>query len=490
LFGYEQGRLVGLRLESLLPERLRKRHTGFVGQFFAEPIARPMGKGRELLAIGGDGEEFPVEIAIGPIQGGDLAVAVIRDITEIVRTRDELTNTLKEVQQLKDRLQRESGYLQAEIKSDHNFDEIIGNSAAIKSTLHKVEQVATTDATVLLLGETGTGKELLARAVHSRSKRKGRPLIKVDCTSLPSGLIESELFGHLKGAFTGAHESRPGRFELADGGTIFLDEIGELPIELQAKLLQVIQEGEFQRLGAKRVQHIDVRIIAATNRDLQWEMQAGRFRSDLCYRLSTFLIEIPALRDRREDIPPLTAYFVSRRSKALGKNIASIPTATMDAVMAYDWPGNVRELQNVCDRAIILSPGSELVLAEGLLPAEAPRSDARGSTSKDLKSIERQHILEVLGECGWKIKGEGNAASRLGLKPSTLRARMKRLGIERPAGYGAREGRDFAPCPLRGQIIAPVSSSFHRSIDSWKSHFLNGLTKPNRARVRLARAVL
>ncbi|MGB6367603.1 MAG: sigma 54-interacting transcriptional regulator, partial [Thermoanaerobaculia bacterium] len=265
LFGYEQGRLVGLRLESLLPERLRKRHTGFVGQFFAEPIARPMGKGRELLAIGGDGEEFPVEIAIGPIQGGDLAVAVIRDITEIVRTRDELTNTLKEVQQLKDRLQRESGYLQAEIKSDHNFDEIIGNSAAIKSTLHKVEQVATTDATVLLLGETGTGKELLARAVHSRSKRKGRPLIKVDCTSLPSGLIESELFGHLKGAFTGAHESRPGRFELADGGTIFLDEIGELPLDLQAKLLRVIQEGEFQPLGAKRVQHTDTRIIAASN---------------------------------------------------------------------------------------------------------------------------------------------------------------------------------------------------------------------------------
>jgi PAS domain S-box-containing protein len=432
LFGYDQGRLVGLRLETLLPERFRKRHTGFVGQFFAEPVARPMGRGRELHAIRGDGEEFPVEIAIGPIQGGDLAIAVIRDITEIVRTRDELANTLKDVQQLQERLRRESRYLQAEIKGDHNFDEIIGNSAAIKSTLHKVEQVATTDATVLLLGETGTGKELLARAVHSRSKRKGRPLIKVDCASLPPGLIESELFGHLKGAFTGAHESRPGRFELADKGTVFLDEIGELPVELQAKLLQVIQEGEFQRLGAKRVQHIDVRIIAATNRDLQREIQAGRFRSDLYYRLSTFPIEIPPLRDRREDISLLATYFVSNRSKALGKNIASIPHATMDALMAYDWPGNVRELQNVCARAIILSPGSELVLPEGLLPAGAPRSDARGSTTKDLKSIERQHVLDVLEECGWKIKGEGNAASRLGLKPSTLRARMKRLGIERP----------------------------------------------------------
>jgi transcriptional regulator with GAF, ATPase, and Fis domain len=350
-----------------------------------------------------------------------------------VRKRDELANTLREVQQLKERLQRESRYLQEEIKSGHDFDEIIGNSAAIKSTLNRVEQVATTDATVLLLGETGTGKELLARAVHSRSKRKSRPLIKVDCASLPPGLIESELFGHLKGAFTGAHESRPGRFELADEGTIFLDEIGELPPELQAKLLQVIQEGEFQRLGAKRVQHIDVRIIAATNRDLHREMHAGRFRSDLYYRLSTFPIEIPPLRDRREDIPLLASYFVSHRGKALGKDIASIPQATMDALMAYDWPGNVREFQSVCDRAIILSPGSELVLPEALAPAQAPRSDARRSTMKDLESIERQHIFEVLEECGWKIKGEGNAASRLGLKPSTLRARMKRLGIERPS---------------------------------------------------------
>jgi formate hydrogenlyase transcriptional activator len=432
LFGYEQGKLVGLRLEALLPERFWKRHTGFLGQFFAEPVARPMGKGRELFAIKGDGEEFPVEIAIGPIQGGDLAVAVIRDIAEIVRTRDELANSLKEVEQLKNRAMRESRYLQEEIKSDHDFDEIIGNSAAIKSTLHKVEQVAATDASVLLLGETGTGKELVARAVHSRSNRHSRPLIKVDCTSLPPGLIESELFGHLKGAFTGAHESRPGRFELADQGTMFLDEIGELPLDLQAKLLRVIQEGETQRLGAKRVQHVDVRIIAATNRDLQREMDAGRFRSDLYYRLSTFPVEIPPLRDRREDIPLLAKYFVSRRSKALGKHITSVPKATLDSLMAYDWPGNVRELQNVCDRAIILSPGDELVLPERLVPAEVPQSDARGSTTKDLKSIERQHILAVLGECGWKIKGEGNAASRLGLKPSTLRARMKRLGIERP----------------------------------------------------------
>jgi transcriptional regulator with GAF, ATPase, and Fis domain len=219
---------------------------------------------------------------------------------------------------------------------------------------------------------------------------------------------------------------------LADGGTIFLDEIGELPLELQMKLLRVIQEGEFQRLGGKREQHVDVRVIAATNRDLHQEMREGRFRSDLYYRLSTFPIEIPPLRDRREDIPLLTSFFVSHRSKALGKDIASIPKATVNALMAYDWPGNVRELQNVCEHAIIVSPGNKFVLPARFAGTESPRRHARGSTAKDLKSIEREHILEVLAESGWKIKGEGNAANRLGLKPSTLRSRMKKLGIERP----------------------------------------------------------
>jgi PAS domain S-box-containing protein len=432
LFGYEQGTLIGLKIETLLPETFRKQHTRFVGQFFAEPVARPMGRGRELSAIRRDGKEFPAEIAIGPIEGGDFTVAVIRDITAIVTTRNELAGTLKMVRKLQDRIQRESRYLQTEIKSSHDFEEIIGNSVAIRTTLEKIDQVAPTDATVLLLGETGTGKELLARAVHARSKRKSRPLIKVDCTTLPPGLIDSELFGHVKGAFTGAHESRQGRFELADGGTIFLDEIGELPLELQMKLLRVIQEGEFQRLGGKREQHVDVRVIAATNRDLHQEMREGRFRSDLYYRLSTFPIEIPPLRDRREDIPLLTSFFVSHRSKALGKDIASIPKATVNALMAYDWPGNVRELQNVCEHAIIVSPGNKFVLPARFAGTESPRRHARGSTAKDLKSIEREHILEVLAESGWKIKGEGNAADRLGLKPSTLRSRMKKLGIERP----------------------------------------------------------
>jgi PAS domain S-box-containing protein len=432
LFGYEQGKLIGRRIETLLPKKSRKRHIRLVGQYFSEPVARPIGQGRELSAIRGDGQEFPVEIAIGPCGGGNFAVAVIRDITAIIKTRNELAHTLKKVKKLQDRIQSESRYLQTEIKSRHNFEEIIGNSFLMRAAFEKVEQVAPTDATVLLLGETGTGKELFARSVHARSKRKSRPLIKVDCTTLPSGLIDSELFGHVKGAFTGAHESRQGRFELADGGTIFLDEIGELPLELQMKLLRVIQEGEFQRLGGKRVQHVDVRVIAATNRDLHQEMSAGRFRSDLYYRLSTFPIEIPPLRDRREDIPLLTSFFVSHRSRALSKNIESVPKTVLNALIAYDWPGNVRELQNVCEQAIILSPKNEFVLPAGFAGTEAPRRRARGSTTKDLKSIEREHILEVLAESGWKIKGEGNAAYRLGLKPSTLRSRMKKLGIERP----------------------------------------------------------
>jgi chemotaxis protein methyltransferase CheR len=369
---------------------------------------------------------YPDRSANGALVG---IFCVVQDVTD---ARQELEGAQAEIKKLRDQLRAENIYLQAEIKSSHDFDDIIGNSAAIMATTYKVEQVAETDATVLLFGETGTGKELMARAIHSRSKRNMRLLIKIDCTTLPHGLIESELFGHEKGAFTGAHESKPGRFELADGGTIFLDEIGELPTDLQAKLLQVIQEGEFQRLGGRRMRRVDVRIIAATNRDLPTEMREGRFRSDLYYRLNVFPIEIPPLRHRREDIPLLVSYFVSRRGRALGKHITSIPKATMDGLMAYDWPGNIRELQNACERAIIQSPGRKLVLPDGLPHAITPGRTGQGTAMKDLKGIERKHIFEVLEESGWKIKGEGNAANRLGLNSSTLRSRMKKLGIERP----------------------------------------------------------
>jgi transcriptional regulator with GAF, ATPase, and Fis domain len=281
-----------------------------------------------------------------------------------------------------------------EINDKHDFEEFVGRSERIVATLRQADQVAKTDSTVLLLGETGTGKELLARAIHARGTRANRPLIKVDCSTLPSGLVESELFGHEKGAFTGAHLAKAGRFELADGGTVFLDEIGELPLELQTKLLRVLEEGVFLPLGSKRERKVDVRVIAATNRDLQGEVREGRFRSDLYYRLSVFPIEIPPLRERREDIPLLVSHLVSRLGARLGKPVKSVARSSMDALVAYDWPGNVRELQNVIERSLILCSGEE---------------------------------------SGWKIKGPDNAASRLGMKPSTLRSRMTRLGIQRPS---------------------------------------------------------
>lgn len=284
---------------------------------------------------------------------------------------------------------------------------------------------------MLLLGETGTGKELVARAVHSRSRRKDRALIKVDCASLPSGLVESELFGHMKGSFTGAHESRPGRFELADTGTIFLDEIGELSPSLQAKLLRVLQEGEIQRIGSRHVKSVDVRVIAATNRDLKREVDEGRFRADLYYRLNVFPIQLPPLRHRREDIPLLTAYFISKCATQIGKSVARVSVNAQQALNSYAWPGNVRELRNVIERAVILSKDGVLTLAGALEEAPPEPGSAGTSLKRDLEEIERQNIIGALEQSDWKIKGSDNAASRLGLSPSTLRSRMKRLGIER-----------------------------------------------------------
>jgi transcriptional regulator with GAF, ATPase, and Fis domain len=272
----------------------------------------------------------------------------------------------------------------------------------------------------------------LARAIHDRSKRRDRPLVKIDCTTLPSGLVESELFGHQKGAFTGAYESKAGRFELADGGTVFLDEVGELSIDVQAKLLRVIQEGEFQRLGSKRVQKTDIRLIAATNRDLRIEIREGRFRSDLYYRLGVFLIESPPLRDRREDIPLLVSYFVAKFSTSVGRRFDSVAQSSMDALMAYDWPGNVRELQNVIERSVVLCPAGTLHVREVFGDSAAWSPASKRSLKHDLQNVERSNILRALGDSGWKVKGEGNAASRLGLKPSTLQSRMKTLGITRP----------------------------------------------------------
>ena len=369
---------------------------------------------------------FPDRSANGTVVG---VFCVVQDVTQ---AKKDLDGALAEVKRLRDQLQAESIYLQEEIKTTHNFDEIIGNSAPMHATLRMVEQVAPTDATVLLLGETGTGKELLARAIHSRSGRKDRPLIKVDCGTLPSGLIESELFGHEKGAFTGAHELKVGRFELANTGTIFLDEIGELPLDLQSKLLRVIEDGRFQRLGAKDEQEVDVRIIAATNRDLKTEMREGRFRSDLYYRLGVFPIESPPLRDRREDIPLLVSFFVSRCTVSMGKKINAIDNASLEMLVAYDWPGNVRELRNIVERSVILSQSDTLEVKEALGRVEELSPAPNGLLKQSLQSVERARIIHALEESNWKIKGPQHAASRLGLSPSSLRTRMKKLGITRP----------------------------------------------------------
>jgi DNA-binding NtrC family response regulator len=341
----------------------------------------------------------------------------------------ELQRALEEVERLRDRLQAENRYLQDEIKVNQNFGEIVGRSRALANVLHQVQQVAGTTATVLILGETGTGKELVARAIHASSPRKGRPLVKVNCAALPANLIESELFGHEKGAFTGALARKTGRFELADSGTIFLDEIGDLPLDLQAKLLRVLQEGEFERLGSTHTLTVDTRVLAATNRDLEAATARGEFREDLYYRLNVFPIRLPSLRQRPEDVPPLVQHFVAKHAKKLGRSVSSVPERLMERLQAYPWPGNVRELENVVERALILSPGPELQIDELIDVRARPSVRAAALT---LEEAERRHICAVLEETGWQVEGRGGAAQRLALNASTLRSRMRKLGIERP----------------------------------------------------------
>jgi PAS domain S-box-containing protein len=343
------------------------------------------------------------------------------------------------------RLQQQNRYLKEEIRDLHPHDEIVGRSSALSSVLASIEQVAATEATVLILGESGTGKELVARAIHARSARKDQPLIKVNCSALPEGLVESELFGHERGAFTGATAKRVGRFMLADGGTIFLDEIGDMPPETQLRLLRVLQEHEFEPVGSSRTMRVDVRVIAATNRDLERAVSDGAFRLDLFYRLNVFPIHIPPLREHVEDIPLLAHYFADRYSKRHGRQVDGITSESMERLAGYSWPGNVRELQNVIERAIILSEGGRLVVRANMLgSATAPGtagSDGtaqgppreRAGRSERLEDVERSHLEQVLRESGWVVEGEDGAAARLGLNPSTLRSRMKRLGIARPS---------------------------------------------------------
>lgn len=369
-------------------------------------------------------------VAFAPVVGSDYLNIYALDTTDKKYAEQALQSALVEVRELKNRLQQENRYLQDEIKAAHGSDEIIGNSEVQLRLLQKASQVADTDSTVLILGETGTGKELLARAIHAGSRRHDRPLVKVNCAALPSGLIESELFGHEKGAFTGAISRKTGRFEIANGGTIFLDEIGDLPLELQAKLLRVLQEGEIERVGSSQTIRVNVRIIAATNRNLPKSIGDGEFREDLFYRLNVFPVQCPPLRERKDDIVVLAYHFLNKYSVKIGKQIREIKPDVMARLQAYNWPGNVRELENVIERAIILTVGNSLQLDDSFdfnMSPEIPNG------RKTIREVEQEMIQSALEDTEWKIEGQNGAATRLGMAPSTLRERIKKYGIQRPS---------------------------------------------------------
>ena len=370
-----------------------------------------------------------------------------RDLESRVAARTaELTAALREVETLKSRLQQENRYLQQEIAEAANLGQIIGSSPALGAALHQVSVVAPTDTTVLIHGETGTGKELIARAVHEGSPRRERPMIKLNCSAISAGLVESELFGHVKGAFTGATDRRVGRFELADGGTLFLDEVSELPLETQAKLLRVLQEQEFEPIGSSKTLKVDVRVVAATNRDLEADSRAGRFRADLFYRLNVFPIDLPPLRERREDIETLAQHFMQRMARKLGRRLDSIDPETLRALKAYSWPGNIRDLQNTIERAAVLAPGTTLRVdwnlgraeAAGAAPngsaplaASAATPDQSAAEQQSMQAIERAHMIAMLKKTRGVIEGPNGAARLLNMNASTTRFRMKKLGITR-----------------------------------------------------------
>ncbi|MFT6907982.1 MAG: PAS domain S-box-containing protein [Oleiphilaceae bacterium] len=381
-----------------------------------------------------DGTSFPVYYTSTPIiDAGEIigAVIVFQDVTEIKESEAKLTTALDEISKLKERVQAENTYLQEEIKHNSNFEEILGQSSKLEKVFHQVERVAPTDTTVLLLGETGTGKELFARSIHNLSERKERPLVKVNCTALPINLIESELFGHEKGSFTGAISRRIGRFELANGGTIFLDEIGELNLDLQVKLLRVVQEGEFERLGSSTTISVDVRIIAATHRDLKEMVSKGEFREDLFYRLNVLPITLPPLRERGKDISIIVQAFVDKFSQKMGKQIDTIPQKVMDELSGYSWPGNVRELENIIERAIILSNNNILKLQDRLTNKNSTNSENSDTSLKTFSDMEKDYIIKVLEHTDWRVSGEQGAATILEMHPNTLRSRMSKLGIRR-----------------------------------------------------------
>jgi formate hydrogenlyase transcriptional activator len=433
-FGYEREELLGQPIEMLIPQCFGECRGASRPEFVEHPGFKPMGTDQELYGVRKDGCEFQIEVAESPIRinGVLLNLSTITDITDrklaeqaLIDVNVRLLEANEQIRKMKEQSKHENIYLKQEIKLAGNHIEVVGQSQAILQVLMKAEQVAATDATVLLLGETGTGKELIARAIHRNSKRKTQRMVNVNCAALPASLVENELFGRERGAYTGALTREVGRFELADRSTIFLDEIGELPLELQAKLLRVLQEGEFERLGSSKTIHVDVRLIAATSRNLEAAVREGKFREDLYYRLNVFPIRVPPLRERREDIPMLTWHFLRELGGRMGRDVEAVRATTMKAFQGYSWPGNVRELRNVIERNLIIHPDQvfEAELPEGIYAAAAA-----GTT---IEEVERNHISRELERSGWRIRGFGGAAETLGLKPTTLEARMKKLGIVR-----------------------------------------------------------
>ncbi|MPQ70505.1 MULTISPECIES: sigma 54-interacting transcriptional regulator [Pseudomonas] len=393
-------------------------------------------EGRQEVFWRRDGSSFAVEFTSTPVISDSRivgAVVVFRDITERRTTELQLQNALAELQALKQRLEEQNAYLQEEIHIEHNYRDIVGQSEPILKIVRQIDVVGPTDANVLIHGESGTGKELIARAIHQASKRRDQPLIRVNCAAIPAELFESEFFGHLRGAFTGAVRDRIGRFELADGGTLFLDEIGEIPLELQSKLLRVLQEGQFERVGEERTRSVDVRIIAATNRDLRAEVQARRFREDLFFRLNVFPVHSPSLRERRSDIPLLASHFLQLIGARLNMPGHRLNKGDMARLQAYDWPGNIRELQNVIERALITAPGAELNidLPNAVVPGKAPLAElnSRIMTEQELRALERDNLRAAMAACSGKLFGKDGAAELLGIKPTTLASRLKKLGI-------------------------------------------------------------
>ena len=397
----------GFRVGCLVPIISRNRTLGVIG----------LGR-LEEIAFSKKDEDFLCQVA------GQIAIAL------------ENAFAYREIADLKDRLAQENLYLEDEIRSELNFEEIIGKSEALRKVLQQVETVAPTDSTVLIYGETGTGKELIARAIHDLSSRANNAFVKLNCAAIPTGLLESEMFGHERGAFTGAVAQRIGRFELANRGTVFLDEVGEIPLELQPKLLRVLQEREFERLGSSRTLTSDARLIAATNRDLSVMVGDHKFRADLFYRLNVFPVQLPPLRERREDIPLLVRHFVRQFARRMNRAIDTIPSDTMTVLVAYHWPGNIRELQNLIERAVILSAGPVLKVPLNDLQSQAHAAPASTGRIETLEEVERRHILGTLQATDWVVGGPKGAATILGLKRSTLQVRMEKLGIRRARAAG------------------------------------------------------